>query len=566
MNMDYQQIPSTRDKRVTVIIPAAGQVSESLLPLSGKSSAAMIPLNGKPVIYWTLSYLKQLGLTKFVIAVPQTNSFVQRFVNQVFNCSLDITFITPDRNGGVGYTVLSCSPAIHTDRVLIVLGDTFFEFPTPDLANVNESFVLVSAVKEYYRWCMAEADENDHVRMLIDKPANYAGRGKALIGVYGITNWSLFSNCLLKQWQQFKQPATHRMELSKGLQPYSEQCPLHTIESKQWFDCGNPDNLIRSRRKLSQTRDFNYMEFDEVLGTITKRSKHREKFIDEIRYYDNLPGDIRVLFPRVVISNCDVENPFLTMEYYGYPTLAELFVFENIDLRIWQQVFEHLLKIITRMATYTRPIDKESFNYMYIERTQERVEKLRRTKEIVGHVINECPELIINGRSRRNFDCLWQEIRPRLASLTHDSDYTIIHGDMCFSNILYDLNARLCKFVDPRGSFGRKGIHGDIKYDIAKLYHSAHGLYDFITNDLFNIECHDNHIQYEVYAGETTTEVRSMFETVFFERFDRTEIMLIEGLLFITMGIFHYDKPLRQLAMYTTGIEIWNEVLDENLY
>ena len=93
MNMDYQQAPSTYNKQVTVIIPAAGQVSDSLLPLSGKSSAAMIPLSGKPVIYWTLSYLRELGLRKFVIAVRQMDSFVQKFVNQVFNRSLDITYI-----------------------------------------------------------------------------------------------------------------------------------------------------------------------------------------------------------------------------------------------------------------------------------------------------------------------------------------------------------------------------------------------------------------------------------------------------------------------------------------
>ncbi len=76
MNMDYQKAPSTYNKQVTVIIPAAGQVSDSLLPLSGKSSAVMIPLNGKPVIYWTLSYLRELGLRKFVIAVRHARQII----------------------------------------------------------------------------------------------------------------------------------------------------------------------------------------------------------------------------------------------------------------------------------------------------------------------------------------------------------------------------------------------------------------------------------------------------------------------------------------------------------
>ena len=63
----------------------------------------------------------------------------------------------------------------------------------------------------------------------------------------------------------------------------------------------------------------------------------------------------------------------------------------------------------------------------------------------------------------------------------------IVHGDLCLSNILYDLRSRICKLLDPRGSFGAAGIYGDPRYDVAKLYHSIYGLYDFITNDLFHV-------------------------------------------------------------------------------
>jgi len=56
---------------VTVIIPAAGDVPESLRPLSNKSSVAMVTMNGKPVIYWTLSYLKSLGYRHFCICCAQ---------------------------------------------------------------------------------------------------------------------------------------------------------------------------------------------------------------------------------------------------------------------------------------------------------------------------------------------------------------------------------------------------------------------------------------------------------------------------------------------------------------
>ena len=34
------------------------------------------------------------------------------------------------------------------------------------------------------------------------------------------------------------------------------------------------------------------------------------------------------------------------------------------------------------------------------------------------------------------------------------------------------------KFIDPRGSFCEPGIFGDLRYDIAKLYHSVYGKYE----------------------------------------------------------------------------------------
>ena len=43
-----------------------------------------------------------------------------------------------------------------------------------------------------------------------------------------------------------------------------------------------------------------------------------------------LPADLAVLFPRVLAYSTEWRDPWLRMEYYGYPTLAEIFVFENV--------------------------------------------------------------------------------------------------------------------------------------------------------------------------------------------------------------------------------------------
>ena len=550
----------------TVLIPAAGEVPESLLPLSSKSSVAMVPMNGKPVIFWTLSYLRDLGYRKFIIAVHEHNSMLQKFITHIFSKQLDLSFIRPDRDGGVGYTVMQCSQKAKTKKVLLVLGDTFFEFPKLPANYYNTNYVLVSKVNEFYRWCIVETDESLRAKTFIEKSSTYLGNGSALIGVYYLADRLFFCECLQSVWDAKKNKLI-KMELSEALTVYKEKYPIYAYTAKEWFDCGNPDNLIRSRRTFLQKREFNTISFDDCLGTITKKSKNIEKFIDEIDYYKLIPSELNILFPRIISSETRPDKYYITMEYYGYPTLSELFVFETLRPKVWHRIFEHLFEIIQRMLKYTVKADEYSFDYMYNSRVLRRVTQIGNIDGQIASLVNHRGELIINGKKYDNFSLIWPRVQKELKRMAEYRMFSIIHGDMCFSNILYDLTGGVCKFIDPRGSFGRKGCYGDVRYDIAKLYHSVHGLYDYIINDLFILECKNNKIEYEVFSNETLSEVQNSFDTIFFNsHLDKKEILLLEGMLFVTMGIFHKDTPIRQQAMYITGIKIWNEVLNENLY
>lgn len=549
--------------QITVLIPAAGNVSEQLFPLVQRLSSAMIPLSGKPVIFWILDYLSQLGFRQIKIAVQNQDSLVKQFVETVFQNSLNLEFIVPDRDGGVGYTVLCLAEKVTTPKCLIVLGDTFFQFPNPELALVNDSFLLVSQVEEYFRWCLVETDETQRAKRFIDKPEKYQGPGKALIGVYAFHDVDTLQNSLRTAW--LEKSAEERLELSSALEIYNQVNPMQCVTCYEWFDCGHIDNLSKSKRKMLQTRSFNNIEFNEEIGgTITKRSEDRNKFVNEIQYYSLLPEDLRILFPRIVRSNCHGSDPFIEMEYYGYPTLTELFVFECLDPSLWQKIFRHLFAILKLVKQYHRPADRWSYEYMYIQRTEERTHQLAESNTQLASILYEDKPIKINGKTCRRFSSLWPEAKLRFQQMITEDDFSVIHGDMCFSNILYDLNSDLCKFVDPRGSFGHPGVYGDSRYDVAKLYHSAHGLYDFIINDLFSVQGSDDEFQFTIFADKHIDIVCEALFGVFETEFKRSEILLIEGMLFLTMGVFHTDKPERQKAMLLRGLQIWNELFEKD--
>ncbi|MBX7167444.1 MAG: hypothetical protein K1X74_14030 [Pirellulales bacterium] len=549
---------------ITVLIPAAGRVPEGVMALSNIACPAMVPVAGRPVIHWTLSYLRSLGLRRFIIAVARRGMFIEDFVEYTFGQDCEIRFLVPSRDGGLGLTVQELAEQAATRAALVVLGDTHFQFSDPAALAREEPFVLTSEVEESYRWCTAETDRQGYVTALHDKEPDLPGPLDALIGVYffpAADRLRAAARDAVAAAELQRRPAA----MADILAPLAKQSPLRAYRAADWLDCGNPDRQATSHRSLLQKRDFNELSIDPVLGTITKRSRHVEKFIDEINFLRLLPPELAVLFPRVIEFSTEWSEPWLKMEYYGYPSLSEVFVFENVDPGIWEQIFVHLREIVTQgFMRSSRPLAAGALREMCIGKTRRRLETMQGPPELLALVRSTGP-VVVNGRPLANLPQLWDRLDAAVGALEANAVGNVTHGDLCFSNILYDLRSRICKLVDPRGSFGASGIYGDSRYDIAKLYHSVYGLYDFIVNDLFRVSVAGDEVRLEICARPQHTHIQERFAKVFFPTFNRHEILVLTGLLFASMPALHYDKPRRQLAMYTRALELFDEAFAGNI-
>jgi NDP-sugar pyrophosphorylase family protein len=562
----------SRTEEVTAIIPAAGRVSEAMFPMSGRINSAMVPVAGKPVIYWTVDYLARLGVRRFIIAMREPGQFLEDFVRASFPALNDIRWVVPDGDRGLGYTIYCCARHLETQKALVVLGDTFFTFKQSWFGSGNtevnqgdspqSSFILTASVPDSYRWCMVEG-EGGLAKRFVDKPAECEPGMQAAIGVYAFDNVPLLRVCVTdavesKSYGNGSGPPA--VQMSDILSRYVASAPVATCAPGEWMDCGNADNLARSHQRLLQQRAFNEVSIDPQLGIFSKRSQHAAKFNDEINYYKLLPARLSVLFPRMLESSIEPDNQFLSLEYYGYPTLAELWLYENLHTRIWERVLAHISEIISGpMATYRRDISPLDYRQMYVGKTRERCASVPISTQL-GALVHDPRGITVNGRTCPPLRSIFEEVEAALPEIAGDRRQGIIHGDMCFSNILYDLRSGICKFIDPRGSFGQAGIYGDQKYDVAKLYHSVHGLYDFIVNDLFTVKVDGRDVTLTVHRREEHERVREVFDAVFFPTFDRRHVQMITALLFLSMPALHYDAPRRQLAMFATGMNLFAEL------
>jgi len=334
------------------------------------------------------------------------------------------------------------------------------------------------------------------------------------------------------------------------------------VEAGDWFDCGNPDNLVGSRRRLLQARSFNSIRVDEVSGTLTKRSSHTDTLLEEIGYYLRLPDDLKIFFPRLVAHDQTRHDPYLTVEYYGYWTLSEIWVFQSFERPQWTRTFTTLARILDHFAAHTMELSPQALMRFYWDKTLDRVAALAAHSPSMAELV-EASEVRLNGRTLLGWPALAPRLEGPLARLASSAEGRAVHGDLCFTNILMDPLSGLVKFVDPRGSFGgENGVYGDPRYDVAKLLHSVHGGYDQLIHGMYDLRRHGRAVTLRHFFPAGRRAVLQSFEEVFGPRTDLGDVLLIEGLLFLSMGALHTEDERRQTGMFMVGLSILNDVLE----
>jgi len=538
------------------ILLCAGPIDVAHLPLGTNVSNAMVPVNGKPVVGWILDDLLAKGIDSATVVLRADDEHLRDFVRWAYGSRKKIETALLEQDGSILHSLQTgLDHSKHDGLVRVILGDTLIR----DSYDGDHDFAYISEVHESGRWCLVGTDSDGKIDRYIDKHAAHRnGSLMALAGYYHLTRADLLRQALRESLH------AGETELSQCLSRYGHYATIRTRQAREWFDFGHIDNLVDARRRLLQSRRFNRLTINPVLNTITKVSDHNEKLHDELNWYLALPDGLKVLTPRVLKHEV---NGFLEVvqDYYGYPTLAELFVYGNLHAGLWMSIVRHVLRVHREFCEYKGQLSSSSIGRMYLEKTIDRLETLRTIDDDWADLLSR-ETITHNGRELLNLPRLESEIQSRATALASSTDVCLIHGDLCFSNILFDVTNQIVRLIDPRGSFGEKGIYGDPRYDIAKLRHSIRGHYDFILADLFCLtEESPGQFESQLYIKGAAVTLNEHFDDAITESgYDLDEIRWIEGLLFLTMPPLHSDEPQRQRMMYLLGLELLNDVLESN--
>jgi hypothetical protein len=257
---------------------------------------------------------------------------------------------------------------------------------------------------------------------------------------------------------------------------------------------------------------------------------NQKKITAEANWFLKLPKPLTFYTPKLI--DVDDQRGTYTLEYLYLLPLNDLFIYGHLKANAWKTIFKACQEFMQELSSFRLSQDELLPHYDYLKKTKSRLEGVDlNTLEIADESAKYIPNLTLETT-------------------------VLTHGDFCFSNILYDSRLQSIKVIDPRGvDFDDSvSLYGDGRYDLAKLYHSVIGLYDFIIADRF-----------EIVSGTIVFELsheQQLIQKIFVEMFlsDKKleqEIIAINVHLFLSMIPLHSDQPMRQKAMMLNAVRLF---------
>lgn len=519
------------------LITSGAFVNSELASDFGLLPTSFLPVGHKRLFEMQLEIIKGFKGQKYM-TIPNSYNLVERDLKILKEHSVNI--FQSDARISLRDSILEFLNNIKLDfkgEFYILHGDTLYseiEF-SPDLMYCNFTNM-------FYKWGnlkdVIKLDDSDFKDSIIS-------------GYFAFSNIRLFRSSL-----------ENNVDFVSSLRDYSDKNPFNLKLGHHWLDFGHSNLYYKSKVKLNVTRYFNKTE--AKVNYIKKSSTDRQKIINEFNWFANLPSEVSVYSPKVWDLDCNEAS--YKIEFIGAPTLQEKWVFGNLPDKIFSESIKDIFSLINKMHSHQYKIDlkdkKNIFKKLYIQKTEDRLlDFIAETKFNPEKAVNigglEYPTL---NEFKSDVFC---KLNDRIEAINESALY-LMHGDLCFSNILFDNRSNTIKLIDPRGSLGNVDLGpnhnmGDYGYDVVKLGHSLIANYDFIVTGFFDLKYDLNHHVFEL---EIDRHVSEELITNFYlnaEKLGLSKSFVKAGIanLFLSMLPLHKENEERQFAFLINAYKFY---------
>ena len=545
----------------SLLILSSGQVSRNLVGELGPISTSNIPLPGGLFLDGLLNQTTK-SYQRVYCTLDQSKAELGRILEAKYQ---NLTVHYGDFRLSIAETLLVFLNSLSGEISLldVVYGDTF---STSLFVDNSESDLIFIANSD-------GSDEWDHVERNITGQLTFSDQNLeiqefCMTGGFRIADSQVFIQALDESINNQKEnvgAGRNSRDFHRALSIYEtrRKKPFHLQLDLSWKDLGHRRTYFKQRRIYisNGTRVFNSLDFDLKAGWVTKGGLE-EKIIAELNWFATIPNSLKHYVPNVKkLESLDK----YAIQYIPSIPLNEHWISENPNKDFWIDLIASVDDMLKDFSVHSEVLPAEEIKRfkrsVYIEKVNDRY------ADVQG-LIRKTQEEGKSALSAFNLESLTSKATERVIKagevVSGLGNWSVIHGDLCFSNIIYDQITDNPKLIDPRGAFGKIGIFGDPVYEMLKLSQCVLGDYDYLAANLYSIRSYSGEVQLDIPRTKEHDWFKSMFKEYLSDKLvefglDYNTFRTLEAGLFLSASPLHNESD-RWLALILHANTILREI------
>lgn len=399
-----------------------------------------------------------------------------------------------------------------------------------------------------YAWAEMETDAAGRVLSLVN----------TLAGEDGHEGWPLAAGyfAFASGLDLLRSLTRQRGDFISGINHYLGGHEVSLVAAADWLDFGHLTTFFQSRLAVTTARAFNTVRIDGL--TARKSSEDTAKMRAEAHWLQAAPPAVQIYAARLLGFGLERGRAFYETEYEYLPVLSELFVHGELGRKPWLRIMGSCEDFLKALAGVRGDGSGDrALRTLAADKTIARLEAFARAS---GQSITA--PLLYDGRPCPSLLEIAEALSPAMG-LASGRFECAMHGDLCFSNILWDSRVRRIKAIDPRGLVGEQPtLYGDLRYDLAKLAHSVVGRYDQIVAGRYRLELYgaDYALAFDPAACQPWLEGALGDLSVDGVGGLSEPVRAVMASLFLSMLPLHADRPDRQQAFIGNALRLWTNL------
>jgi glucose-1-phosphate thymidylyltransferase len=236
----------------------AGGKGTRLRPITHTSAKQLVPVANKPILFYAIEHLAEVGITDIGIIVGETAGEVRAAVGDGSAWGVQITYLAQDEPRGLAHAVLVARPFLGDDDFVMYLGDNMLGDGLSELLASHRrdvdaegggepaasAHILLGQVPDPHRFGVAEIVDGRVVR-LVEKP-DRPQSNLAMAGVY------LFSKRIHDAIAAIEPSARGELEIVDAIQWLIDHGDRvnHDVLRGWWLDTGKKDSLLDANQRV----------------------------------------------------------------------------------------------------------------------------------------------------------------------------------------------------------------------------------------------------------------------------------------------------------------------------